>query len=117
MPPATDAAKVLYEVLNALQPFQTKLQQVIADINNGTATPAEIGFFDSLKSTFSVLVDDVYDPTHPNAFLGAFTSMTGFGDSNHSMLERPQDFLNPNPLNPFNGFQQGTAPPLLYTGR
>lgn len=113
MPPATDGDKVLFAVLNALQPFQTKLQQVVADINNGTATPAELGFFDSLRNTFTVLVDDVYDPTHPNSFLGAFTSLTGYGDSNHSTIERPQDFGNPNPLNPYNGFQQGAAHPFF----
>jgi hypothetical protein len=101
MPPADDGNKVLFAVLNALQPFQTKLQRVIADINNGTATPAELGFFDSMRNTFAVLVDDIYDPTHPNSFLGAFTSGTGFGDSFHSNLPRPQDFGNPNP---FNGF-------------
>jgi hypothetical protein len=113
MPPADDGNKVLFQVLSELQPFQTKLQKVIADINNGTATPAELGFFDSLRNTFSVLVDDVYDPTHPNSFLGAFTSTTGFGDSTYSSLERPQDFSTPNPLNPFNGFQEGAAHPFF----
>jgi hypothetical protein len=54
-----------------------------------------------MRNTFAVLVDDIYDPTHPNSFLGAFTSGTGFGDSFHSNLPRPQDFGNPNP---FNGF-------------
>ena len=103
MPPSTDGDKVLFSILTALQPFQTKLQQIITDINNHTATPSELGYFDNLRNTFSVAVDDVYDPTHPNSFLGAFTSETGFGDSTHSSLERPQDFATPNPLNGFNG--------------
>jgi hypothetical protein len=112
MPLATDGDRVLFHILTALQPFQTKLQTVIADINAGNATPAEIGYFDSLRNTFSVLVDDVYDPTHPNSFLGAFTSNTGYGDSFHSSLERPQDFGTPNPLNQFSGFQEGDARPF-----
>ena len=103
MPPSTDGDKVLFAILTSLQPFQTKLQQIITDINNHTATPSELGYFDNLRNTFSVAVDDVYDPTHPNSFLGAFTSQTGFGDSTHSDLERPQDFATPNPLNNFNG--------------
>ena len=101
--PASDGNKVLFAGLTALQPFQHHLQQVISNINGGTATPAEIAYYNSLKNTFTVLVDDVYDPTHPNSFLGAFTSQTGFGDSTHSSLERPQDFFDPNPNNPFNG--------------
>jgi hypothetical protein len=101
MPPSSDGNKVLFSVLTALQPFQTKLQGVIADINKGTATPQELGYFDSLRNTFSVLVDDFYDPTHPNSYIGAFTSGTGFGDSLHSSLERPQDFAYPNPNNGF----------------
>jgi hypothetical protein len=109
MPPADDGDKILFSILTALQPFQTQLKTVIAHINSGTATPAELGYFDSLRNTFSVAVDDVYDPTHPNSFLGAFTSGTGFGDSAHSSLERPQDFADPNPNNPFSGFQQGVA--------
>jgi hypothetical protein len=109
MPPADNGDKILFAILTALQPFQTHLQTVIAHINSGTATPAELGYFDSLRNTFSVAVDDVYDPTHPNSFLGAFTSGTGFGDSAHSSLERPQDFSAPNPDNPFSGFQQGVA--------
>jgi hypothetical protein len=109
MPPSDDGDKILFAVLTALQPFQAELQKVIADINAGTATPAELGYFDSLRNTFSVAVDDVYDPTHPNSFLGAFTSGTGFGDSLHSSLERPQDFGTPNPLNGFNGFDENTV--------
>jgi hypothetical protein len=98
MPPSPDGNRVLFSILTALQPFQPYLQEVIAHINKGTATPAELGYYDSLKNTLSVLVDDVYDPTHPNAFLGAFTSQTGFGDSTHSTLERPQDYGTPNPF-------------------
>jgi len=116
MPPASDGNKVLFAVLTALQPFQTKLQHVIADINNGTATPAELGFFDSMRNTFAVLVDDIYDPTHPNSFLGAFTSQTGFGDSFHSSLPRPQDFGYPNPnglLPPSDGFQHPFVIPAV----
>jgi hypothetical protein len=101
MPPAGDGNKVLFAVLTALQPFQTQLQAVIADINKGTASPQELGYFDSLRNTFSVAVDDIYDPTHPNSYIGAFTSGTGFGDSLHSSLERPQDFGY---RNPYNGF-------------
>jgi hypothetical protein len=101
MPPASDGNKVLFAVLTALQPFQTKLQGVIADINKGTATPQELGYFDSIRNTFSVAVDDFYDPTHPNSYIGAFTSGTGFGDSLHSSLERPQDYGY---RNPYNGF-------------
>jgi hypothetical protein len=103
MPPAADGNNILFAILTHLQPFQHHLQAVIAHINNGTATPAELGYYNALKSTFTVLVDDVYDPTHPNSFLGAFTSQTGFGDSTHSDLERPQDFSTPNPNNEFNG--------------
>jgi len=113
MPNAEDGNNVLFQILTELQPYQTKLKTVIADINNGTATPSEIGFFDSLRKTFSVAVDDVYDPTHPNSFLGAFTSTTGYGDSPGSSLERPQDFSTPNPLNPYNGFQEGDAQPFV----
>jgi hypothetical protein len=98
MPPSPDGNKILFSILTALQPFQPYLQKVIADINHGTATPAELGYYDSLKKTFSVLVDDVYDPTHPNPFLGAFTSHTGFGDSPNSVIPRPQDFGAPNPF-------------------
>jgi hypothetical protein len=99
MPPATNGDKILFAVLTALQPFQPYLQKVIADINAGTASPAELGYYNGLKQTFTVLVDDVYDPTHPNAFLGAFTSGTGFGDSIYSPLVRPQDFgTTPNNL-------------------
>ena len=118
MPPATDGNKILFSALSALQPFQSKLQKIIADINNGTATPQEIAFYNNLKNTFTVMVDDVYDPTHPNAFLGAFTSQTGFGDSTHSSLERPQDFANPNPLNSFNGIlppSNGADPHPFFT--
>jgi FecR protein len=103
MPPAVDGNNILFAILTHLQPFQHHLQEVIAHINNGTATPAELGYYNALKNTFTVLVDDVYDPTHPNSFLGAFTSQTGFGDSTHSDLERPQDFALPNPNNEFNG--------------
>jgi len=110
MPPANDGNKVLFAVLTALQPFQTKLQHVIADINNGSATPAELGFFDSMRNTFSVAVDDVYDPTHPNSYIGAFTSGTGFGDSLHSPLPRPQDYGYPNPYN-------GLLPPSFDAGQ
>jgi hypothetical protein len=110
MPNATDGNQVLFQVLTALQPFQTKLKTVIADINSGTATPAEIGFFDSLRKTFSVAVDDVYDPTHPN-LIGAFTSNTGSGDSVHSLVVRPQDSIGT--LNPFNGFLQGISQPFI----
>lgn len=99
MPPATDGNKVLFAILTKLQPFQPFLQKVIADINAGTATPAELGYYNALKQTFTVLVDDVYDPTHPNSFIGGFTSDTGYGDSIHSTIERPQDFANQNPLN------------------
>jgi hypothetical protein len=106
MPPSNDGNKVLFSVLTALQPFQSQLQEVIADINKGTATPQELGYFDSLRNTFSVAVDDFYDPTHPNSYIGAFTSGTGFGDSIHSSLERPQDFANPNPYN-------GLLPPSI----
>jgi hypothetical protein len=113
MPTAADGNQVLFQILTELQPYQPKLKTVIADINNGSATPSEIGFFDSLRKTFSVAVDDVYDPSHPNSFLGAFTSNTGFGDSVNSSIERPQDFSAPNPLNPFNGFQQGDAQPFV----
>ncbi len=112
MPATDDGNRVLFQILSTLQPFQTKLQTVINHINNGTATPSEIGFFDSLRKTFSVAVDDVYDPTHPNSFLGAFTSSTGLGDSINSPVERPQDLTTPNPLNPFNGFQEGAAHPF-----
>jgi hypothetical protein len=109
MPPADDGDKILFAILTALQPFQSELKTVIAHINAGTATPAELGYFDSLRNTFSVAVDDVYDPTHPVSFAGPLTSPTGFGDSIHSSLERPQDFGAPNPDNPFNGFQTGVA--------
>ena len=112
MPFADDGNRILFQVLTTLQPFQTKLQNVINHINNGTATPSEIGFFDNLRQTFSVAVDDVYDPTHPNSFLGAFTSTSGLGDSINSSVERPQDLTTPNPLNPFNGFEQGAAHPF-----
>ena len=110
MPPATDGNKILFAALTTLQPFQSKLDAILAKIKAGTATPEEIAYYDNLKKTFTVMVDDVYDPTHPNAFLGAFTSTTGFGDSNHSILERPQDFENPNLNNPFNN---GLIPPAL----
>jgi hypothetical protein len=113
MPTSDDGNRVLFQILTDLQPFQTKLQIVINHINNGTATPSEIGFFDSLRQTFSVAVDDVYDPTHPNAFLGAFTSTTGSGDAINSPIERPQDLDTPNPSNPFNGFQEGAAHPFV----
>jgi hypothetical protein len=103
MPPSDDGDKVLFAILTGLQPFQSKLQAIIAHINSGTASPAELGYFDALRNTFSVAVDDVYDPTHPNSFIGSFTSDTGFGDSVHSSLERPQDFATTNPLNAFNG--------------
>jgi hypothetical protein len=112
MPPTDDGNRVLFQMLTTLQPFQTKLKTVIAHINNGTATPSEIGYFDSLRQTFSVAVDDVYDPTHPNSFLGAFTSTSGSGDAINSSIERPQDLTTPNPLNPFNGFQEGAAHPF-----
>jgi hypothetical protein len=103
MPPASNGNNILFSILTRLQPFQYHLQKVIADINNGTASSAEIGYYEKLKNTLTILVDDVYDPTHPNGFLGAFTSQTGFGDSTHSDLERPQDFSTPNPNNEFNG--------------
>jgi hypothetical protein len=109
MPPATDGNKILFSALTVLQPFQSKLQAILAHIKAGTATPAELAYYDSLKNTFTVMVDDVYDPTHPNAFLGAFTSLTGFGDSTHSSVERPQDFAQFNPNNPFNSI----IPPAL----
>ena len=112
MPAADDGNRVLFQMLTTLQPFQYKLKSVIAHINNGTATPSEIGFFDSLRKTFAVAVDDVYDPTHPNSFLGAFTSTSGSGDAINSPIERPQDLGTPNPLNPFNGFQEGAAHPF-----
>ena len=102
MPPATDGNKILFSALTALQPFQSKLQAILAHIKAGTATPAELAWYDAQKKAFTVMVDDVYDPTHPNAFLGAFTSLTGFGDSTHSSVERPQDFAQFNPNNPFN---------------
>jgi hypothetical protein len=91
MPPANDGAQVLFSALTQLQPFQSKTQKILADIKAGTATPAELAYFDNLKNTFTVMVDDVYDPTHPNPFIGSFTSQTGFGDSIHSTLPRPQD--------------------------
>lgn len=117
MPPASDGNNILFAILTHLQPFQHHLQTVIAHINNGTATPAELGYYNSLKNTFTVLVDDVYDPTHPNSFLGAFTSQTGFGDSTHSDLERPQDFSTPNPNNEFNGLvlPSHEADPVPFT--
>ena len=103
MPPSTNGNNILFAILTRLQPFQTYLQKVIADINNGTATPAEIGYYNNLKNTLVVNVDKVYDPTHPNPQLGPFISGTGYGDSLHSSLERPQDFSTPNPNNLFNG--------------
>lgn len=113
MPPSDDGNKILFAVLNQLQPFQHKLQKVIAAINNGTATPEEIGFYDQMRKTFSVAVDDNYDPTHPNQFLGPFTSTTGYGDQYYGSLERPQDFGEPNPNNPFSDLQLGAARPFV----
>jgi hypothetical protein len=120
MPPATDGNKILFSALTALQPFQSQLQKILADIKAGTATPEELAYYKNLKDTFTVMVDDVYDPTHPNAFLGAFTSTTGFGDSTHSIVERPQDFATINPNNPFNNgiipttFSASAAPAQVF---
>jgi hypothetical protein len=99
MPAAADGNKVLFAALTVLQNSQTYLPRIIDHINAGTASQPELAYYNDLKNTFNVMVDDVYDPTHPNAFLGAFTSTTGFGDSTHSSIERPQDFANPNPNN------------------
>jgi hypothetical protein len=123
MPATTDGNKVLFAALTLLQSCQTYLPVVIQHINAHTASQGELAYYNDLKNTFSVMVDDVYDPTHPNPFLGAFTSNTGYGDSTHSSIERPQDFANPNPINGLiqpditaipTGLQAGAAPTAAF---
>lgn len=52
MPPINDNEAILHTILVILQPFNEKLAAVIDRINNGTATPTDQAFYDTLVNTF-----------------------------------------------------------------
>lgn len=70
MPPGPDNAdEVFYQILVQLQPFNTKLEGVLYRIGNGTATPADLDFYNDLKDTFFEYVtnyENTFDDFYPN---------------------------------------------------
>ncbi|MCE0484145.1 MAG: FecR domain-containing protein [Methylacidiphilales bacterium] len=80
VPAAPDAhtAEVLNRILEILQPFNTELTQILADINNGTATPEELTLYNELEITGNTLHGFIGDLTnqsntfedYPNLFNG-----------------------------------------------
>jgi len=52
MPPTDDAMLILVAVLEALQPFNDKLEGVLERMNDGTATTGDIAFYNTLVNTF-----------------------------------------------------------------
>jgi hypothetical protein len=95
MPPATDVDQVLREILEILQPFNIQALGVLDRIDNGTATEADIAYYNSLKDSYFPDNGDgtaPYDPMHPNDFAGPITSTTGFGGAVFSPVITPYDW-------------------------
>jgi hypothetical protein len=135
MPPTDDVDHVFNKVLTNLQPFNSKLQGVLARIHDGTASAGDLAFYNNLKNTF---FDEFgpsfpYDPNHPNDFALPIASETGYHDAVYSPIVHPHDYGDPNPatdllpgfrrasnqmlqpfgtcsLTPFGGFQESFSP-------
>jgi len=118
MPPADDVDKVFQEIMEALQPFNSKLHGVIDRINDGTATAADRTFYNNLKNTFFEEFGPIfpYDPNHPNDYLLPITSDTGMGGSVHGGIVDPFDYENPNPLDLLPGFRRSVDQDLVPFG-
>jgi len=88
-PPSSDTGRVLQGILEALQPFNVKLNFLLTKIDNGTATPSEIAFYDNLLKTFfgSQLPDIIEE-------------YEGYADPARDVLQAARRALNQD-LNPF----------------
>jgi hypothetical protein len=108
MPPMDDEDRVFNQVLQDLQPFNSKLDGVLTRMHDGTATPGDLAFYNNLKNTF---FEDFgpgfpYDPNHPNDFALPITSSTGYHDGVYSPVPTPFDYENPNPEDLIPGFRR-----------
>jgi hypothetical protein len=134
MPPTDDTDHVFNQIMKDLQPFNSKLQGVLARMHDGTATPGDLTFYNNLKNTFFEQFGPTfpYDPDHPNDFALPITSYTGYKDAVYGPDPSPYDYENPDPLDlvpkarrasdqnlqpfgtcsltPFGGFQESFVP-------